>query len=120
QAAGVVAQQVQEPEQALALGTSRGLAVDGQLVRGRVAEADLGIHRQAVEGDREAARGGQVERGVTLPPVLDEGDVDVGARGDWGPEHFRAPRLYPFRRADARPGGPASNASGQRPAAGPR
>src|SRR5262249_51534290 len=61
-------------------------AEDEHVVGEAVVDGDEGGRREAIEREREAPRCREVQRGVTLAPVLDERDVAPGLRG-----HAHAP-----------------------------
>src|SRR5881409_2949234 len=62
--------------------------IDHEAIGLAAAEADRCLRPEPVEGERDAARGREVQRRVALAPVLDQGDVHVGASGRVGADHL--------------------------------
>jgi len=79
--AGAGAQQIQAQADAPGL-AGIAAAVEAHLVLGQAGlERHLGARPQRIQGDGDGADHRQVERGIALAPVLDQGDVGLGLRG---------------------------------------
>ena len=99
--AGALAHEVEERRHARGLGGAGGLAVELELVAPSAgSNSTRGLGDERGERQRQAAGGGQVERGVALAPVLDERDVGARARGDAG--HLPASDRVAMKPCDAR------------------